>query len=134
MTGQVDAAAKTVRDGAIDIAVLLDVGMSAKSVLLANLRLAWIQCAAWGHPVTTGSDFVNHFISCGDMEPEDARAHYSDTLLRLPGTACAIGPRLAHPRERARANRAPAGQTHLPVSAIVVQDSSRQRCTVRRAR
>ena len=38
--GSVDDVARTVRDANLDIAVLPDVGMSAKSVLLANLRLA----------------------------------------------------------------------------------------------
>jgi len=85
LPGRVDDVARTVRDSNLDIAVILDVGMSAKSVLLANLRLARTQCAAWGHPVTTGSEFTDYFISCGGMEPGDAQSHYSETLACLPG-------------------------------------------------
>jgi CRISPR-associated protein Csy1 len=69
--------------------------MSAQSYLLANLRLAPIQCAAWGHPVTTGSRHMDHFLSCGDMEPHDAQAHYREHLLLLPG----LGVRYNRPQE-----------------------------------
>jgi len=83
--GNAGAVAKTVREARLDVVVLPDVGMSAKSVLLANLRLARAQCAAWGHPVSTGSECVEYFISCEAMEPEDAQAHYSEKLITLPG-------------------------------------------------
>ena len=48
--GRVDDVARTVRDSNLDIAVILDVGMSAKSVLLANLRLARSQVRSVGPP------------------------------------------------------------------------------------
>lgn len=83
--GNAGAVAKTVREARLDVVVLPDVGMSAKSVLLANLRLARAQCAAWGHPVSTGSECVEYFISCEAMEPEDAQAHYSEKLITLRG-------------------------------------------------
>src|SRR5205085_1497602 len=60
-------------------------GMTSQSNLCANLRLAAVQCAAWGHPVTTGSRHIEHFFSCGPMEPADAAAHYSEKLILLPG-------------------------------------------------
>jgi CRISPR-associated protein Csy1 len=41
--------------------------------------------AAWGHPVTSGHATIDGFITCGDMEPADADAHYVEPLLRLPG-------------------------------------------------
>ena len=76
VTGNADIVARALRAESLDVAVLLDVGMSAKSMLLANLRLARVQCAAWGHPVTTGSEFVDYFISGEAMEPEGAQTHY----------------------------------------------------------
>jgi protein O-GlcNAc transferase len=44
-----------------------------------------VQCAGWGHPVTTGSDAIDYFISCALMEPEEAATHYSERLGLLPG-------------------------------------------------
>jgi CRISPR-associated protein Csy1 len=81
----VGAQAAMVRSDAPDILVLPDVGMHTQSNLFANLRLAPIQCAGWGHPVTTGSRFVEHFISCASMEPPGAAAHYRENLILLPG-------------------------------------------------
>ena len=77
--------AAIVRGDAPDILVLPDVGIHTQSNLFANLRLAPIQCAGWGHPVTTGSRFVEHFLSCAPMEPPAAAAHYGENLILLPG-------------------------------------------------
>jgi len=53
--------------------------------VLANMRLAPAQCAAWGHPVTTGSDLVDYYLTCSRMEPPGGRGHYAESLLELPG-------------------------------------------------
>lgn len=68
----------------LDILVFLDVGMHPQMTQLAGLRLAPIQCAAWGHPVTTGSPAIDYFLSSELMEPENAQSHYSEQLVRLP--------------------------------------------------
>ena len=85
VAGRADEIAGVARDCHLDIALYPDVGMSAKSILLANLRLAPVQIAGWGHPVTTGSAFVDAYLSCAAMEPPHASAHYRETLLALPG-------------------------------------------------
>jgi CRISPR-associated protein Csy1 len=77
--------ARTVRSLSLDVLVFLDVAMTPWGSVLANLRLARVQCAAWGHPVTTGSRFIDYYITCGDMEPAGAEAHYRELLVRLPG-------------------------------------------------
>jgi CRISPR-associated protein Csy1 len=59
--------------------------MTPLSYLLAAMRLAPVQCAAWGHPVTTGSDRIDYFLSCAAMEPGDAASHYTERLVGLPG-------------------------------------------------
>jgi protein O-GlcNAc transferase len=69
----------------LDILVHPEVGMTPLSNLLAALRLAPVQVAGWGHPVTTGSDAMDFYLTCGMMEPEGAEAHYSERLLPLPG-------------------------------------------------
>jgi protein O-GlcNAc transferase len=51
---------------------------------LAAQRLAPVQCSSFGHPETSGMPTVDFYISSELMEPEEASAHYSETLVRLP--------------------------------------------------
>jgi predicted O-linked N-acetylglucosamine transferase (SPINDLY family) len=51
---------------------------------MAGLRLAPVQCVAWGHPVTTGLPTIDYFLSSELMEPENGQEHYSEKLIRLP--------------------------------------------------
>ena len=68
----------------LDVLIYLDVGMHPHSQVLAALRLAPIQCATFGHPVTTGIDNIDYFLSADGAEPEDAERHYTEQLIRLP--------------------------------------------------
>ncbi len=61
-----------------------EIGMDKVSAQLAGMRLAPVQCASWGHPVTSGFPTVDYFISSDLMEPAGAENHYSETLVRLP--------------------------------------------------
>jgi protein O-GlcNAc transferase len=89
----------------MNVLVYLDVGMDPKIQTLAALRLAPIQCVAWGHPVTTGLPTMDYFLSSDLMEPVDGADHYSETLVRLPNlsisypqaTVLGIGDREAGP-------------------------------------
>jgi CRISPR-associated protein Csy1 len=74
-----------IRDDALDVLVYPELGMDGCSFGLAALRLAPRQYAGWGHPVTTGQTTIDAFISCAAMEPEGCAAHYSETLVSLPG-------------------------------------------------
>jgi CRISPR-associated protein Csy1 len=78
----------------LDVLVYPELGMHAETFTLAGLRLAPVQCSGWGHPNTTGLPEIDVFLSCGEMEPEDAVTHYSERLVRLPG----LGTRYALPR------------------------------------
>jgi CRISPR-associated protein Csy1 len=69
----------------LDLIVYPEVGMDAMTYVLSALRLAPVQCAAWGHPVTTGSEAIDYFLTCGAMEPADASSQYTEKLVRLPG-------------------------------------------------
>ncbi len=110
--GGVPAVADRVRADSPDVLIFPDIGLTSQSYLLANLRLAPIQCAAWGHPVTTGSRYIDYFISCAEMEPLDAVAHYGERLLLLPG----LGVRYEQPPEVAPRARSRFG---LPEDAHV---------------
>jgi predicted O-linked N-acetylglucosamine transferase (SPINDLY family) len=69
----------------LDVLVHPEVGMTPFSLLAASLRLAPAQAAAWGHPVTTGSEAVDHYFTCAAMEPADGASHYAEGLVPLPG-------------------------------------------------
>ncbi|WP_017326335.1 tetratricopeptide repeat protein [Synechococcus sp. PCC 7336] len=77
--------AKLIAADALDILVYLDLGMEPLGLLVASLKLAPIQCVAWGHPLTTGLPTIDYFLSGDLMEPQDGEAHYTETLIRLPG-------------------------------------------------
>ena len=89
----VHAIARQVIADDLDILVYPELGMHPDTFALAALRLAPVQCAGWGHPITTGSPEIDWFISCAGMEPENAQSHYSERLATLPG----LGTRYAMP-------------------------------------
>jgi len=68
----------------LHILVFLDLGMDPRTIQLAGLRLAPIQCTTWVHPITTGLPTIDYFISSDLMEPEEGQLHYSEQLIRLP--------------------------------------------------
>ncbi|MEO8132709.1 MAG: hypothetical protein ABI831_01840, partial [Betaproteobacteria bacterium] len=55
MDGGVHGIAAKIRAASLDVLVYPQLGMDGRDATLAALRLAPVQCAAWGHPVTTGS-------------------------------------------------------------------------------
>ena len=61
-----------------------EVGMDPTTMHLAALRLALVQCASWGHPVTTGLPTMDYFLTADGMEPPDGDAHCTEKLVRLP--------------------------------------------------
>jgi CRISPR-associated protein Csy1 len=87
------ALAPAIRGDALHALIYPELGMDGTAFVLAALRLAPVQCAAWGHPVTTGHPTIDAYFTCGAMEPADARAHYTERLVRLPG----IGTQYARP-------------------------------------
>ncbi|HVE48323.1 MAG TPA: hypothetical protein VNG69_01740, partial [Casimicrobiaceae bacterium] len=94
--------ASRIRDDAPDVLVYPELGMDATTFALAALRLAPLQCAAWGHPVTTGHPTIDVFFSSDPMERDDAQEHYTEKLVRLPGIGtCYRAPALPEPMSRA---------------------------------
>jgi protein O-GlcNAc transferase len=99
-TGAVEVAAR-LADDALDVLVHPEVGMTPLSYVLAAQRLAPVQLAGWGHPVTTGSGAIDHYLTCGAMEPPDGTSHYAEHLIALPG----LGVDYAMPEPPAAARR-----------------------------
>ena len=94
--------APAIRADELDALVYPELGMDACSFALAALRLAPRQYAGWGHPVTSGHATIDAFLSSAAMEPEAAEAHYTETLVRLPGIGTRYQ-RLDVPRDASRA-------------------------------
>lgn len=67
-----------------DVLVFTDIGMEPVTSQVAALRLAPVQCTAWGHPVTTGLPTIDYFLSGELMEPPDAQENYTERLIELP--------------------------------------------------
>jgi protein O-GlcNAc transferase len=79
-----DAWRRAILDDAPHVLIFPEIGMDKVSAQLAAQRLAAVQCASWGHPVTSGFPTIDYFISSDLMEPAAAAAHYSEQLIRLP--------------------------------------------------
>ena len=76
----------------IDVLVYPEIGMDPMTAKLANLRLAAVQVAAWGHPETTGLPTMDYYVSAQDLEGEGAEGHYTEKLVRLPHLGCCWRP------------------------------------------
>ena len=71
----------------LDVLCYADIGMSLATYTLAVSRMAPVQFAMWGHPVTSGLPQIDYFYSSTRNEPPDATRHYSERLIcssRLP--------------------------------------------------
>lgn len=84
-----EAVAEQIIKDKLHILVYPEIGMNPPTMELAALRLAPIQCTAWGHPVTSGLPTIDYFISSQLMEPENPQEHYSETLILLPNIGVA---------------------------------------------
>ncbi len=79
-----EAACQQIIADKLHILVYPEIGMDPQTMQMAGLRLAPVQCVAWGHPVTTGLPTIDYFLSSKLMEPENAQEHYSEKLIHLP--------------------------------------------------
>lgn len=78
------AMGKRITSDRVHVLVYTDIGMQPAITRLAALRLAPVQCALWGHPVTSGSPMIDYFLTSDLMEPADGEGHYTEQLIRLP--------------------------------------------------
>ena len=85
LADDVDAIRMAIESAQLDILIFADLGMHPTTYFLAYWRMAPIQMVLWGHPVTSGIDSVDYYISSSQLESASAQAHYSETLLRLDG-------------------------------------------------
>ncbi|HEX6960043.1 MAG TPA: tetratricopeptide repeat protein [Ferrovibrio sp.] len=90
--GSFAAALAILRREQPDIVYYPEIGMCPLTARLASLRLAPLQAAGWGHPITSGLPEIDLYLSGELLEPADAEAHYRERLVRLPGTGAATLP------------------------------------------
>lgn len=84
--------ARAVVDRKLDAIIYPEIGMDPMTAKLANLRLAPVQIAAWGHPETTGFPTIDYYLSAEDFEPPNAQKNYREKLVTLPRLGCAYRP------------------------------------------
>lgn len=117
LDGNIDAAADAVRAEDFDLLIYPELGMDTRLLPLAALRLARRQWMGWGHPVSIGLASIDAYLSCADMEPDDAQTHYREALITLPG----LGTRYRLPPIPQRLSR---NELDLPEGTLVVVPQS----------
>ncbi len=75
-----------------DILLHPDGPLSPVGHRLSARRLAPVQAATWGHPLTTGLPTLDVFLSADALEPDDAQDHYRERLIRIAGLGSAYRP------------------------------------------
>ena len=80
----VDQLINKICEDKLDILIYLDIGMIPKIQILSSLRLATLQFNSWGHPVTSGFNNIDYFLSSELMEHQDSQKNYSEKLVNLP--------------------------------------------------
>ncbi|MFM7347015.1 MAG: hypothetical protein ACKO1J_16795, partial [Tagaea sp.] len=74
------------------VVIYPELGMDPVCHRLAALRFAPVQCAAWGHPETTGFATVDRFLTSDLMEPPGEAARYAEIPVRLPNLSIDYAP------------------------------------------
>jgi hypothetical protein len=67
-------------------ALFLDTGLTSESIYLSNMRLAPLQIACHGHPVSGRGNEIDYFLSGRQVEILNAKKNYSENLILLPGS------------------------------------------------
>lgn len=78
------AVRRAIESAKLDVLFFADLGMDALTYFLAFWRLAPLQLTTWGHPVTSGIDTIDAFVSAAGLESAGSEDQYSEALLKLP--------------------------------------------------
>jgi predicted O-linked N-acetylglucosamine transferase (SPINDLY family) len=79
---------KVILEKNIDALIYPEIGMHQLTTQLANLRLAPIQIAAWGHPETSGIPTIDYYLSARFFESDNSQSAYTENLIELPNLGC----------------------------------------------
>lgn len=83
-------ARQQIQEADLDVLIFPEVGMDPLTFRLACSRLARVQCAAWGHPISTGLKDIDYFLSADSMETAESAKQYTEQLVLLPGLGASI--------------------------------------------
>ena len=84
-----------IKENEFGFAYFPDIGMVLESIYLANMRIAPIQAAGYGHPASTYGAEIDYWIGGADVEiHEMAEDNYSERLVLIPG----LGQHPVYPR------------------------------------
>lgn len=86
LTRGVPENARFIKSLDLDVLIFPDIGLHARSTQYSALRMAPVQCTAWGHPDTTGLSTIDYYLSSELMEPSNGQDYYSEQLVLLPRT------------------------------------------------
>jgi Fe-S-cluster containining protein len=95
--------AELIRSLDLDALIFTDVGEDGLTLQLSLLRLARQQFGGWGRVITSGSPEIDYYLSSADMEPDDGDSHYTERLVRLPGSGQFLYPEPVVPTTKSRA-------------------------------
>ena len=76
--------ASQIRELQLDALFMQDIGMTSDGKFLANIRFSSLQFTNWSHPITSGSQVIDYYLSSDLMEPSNAQDHYTEKLIKLP--------------------------------------------------
>ena len=65
----------------LDIAFFPEIGMSTEFYFLSYVRLAKKQITSWGHPITSGNNSIDYFLSSKLLETDNAQKKFSEKLI-----------------------------------------------------
>ncbi|MFK7904781.1 MAG: tetratricopeptide repeat protein [Chitinophagales bacterium] len=83
MPKKLPQAVEVVRQAQFDLLHYWEVGSDFTNYFLPYFRLAKVQCATWGTPVTSGIPQMDYYLSCKLLETPDAQKHYTEKLIQL---------------------------------------------------
>jgi Fe-S-cluster containining protein len=84
--GPVAKEARFIKSLELDALIYTDIAADGRTNQLGCMRLAPVQCNAWGHPTTSGFLNQDYHLSSELMEPPNGHEHYREKLIRLPNS------------------------------------------------
>jgi predicted O-linked N-acetylglucosamine transferase (SPINDLY family) len=84
LQGNLQRIAEFIRGLDLDAIIATDVGYRNRDYFYFSMRLARVQCTAWGAPMTSGLPNIDYYLSSDFMEPPGAEQEYTEKLVRLP--------------------------------------------------
>ena len=74
----------------LDVMIFPDLAMDSQQQVFAAWRLARVQIALYGHPISTGLTQMDVYFSAAAIEPDQPQADYSERLNLLPELGAAL--------------------------------------------